>query len=596
MYMKNPVSASVTAFRMALLASVFSLASGTTLAATDAQAFGDGSTPATPVPSSALMSGAPLSSVDPATTGAIKPDNPVVASVTGDDKDNKACKDAKAAAERSGTQASEKAALEKCEKPKYDSATAAMMDPNITAQAPDPNAKITMLDTKTVAANVDKGTHLFSQNGLGIGSRASDIKLTGGSTAQLVSYAPAQTTTLGDVDTKSWYSRYDPASVSIGGDGSGMIRCNGGGACPGGKWGVDTNDGSIRTSMNMGRAETFQSGNWFQNPTTGMDQGYLVPTDGSVPAGTKSFQIQTAEMINSIGQGKGMSPEAIRTAIGDVYRESKFRDNTGPGTTSAYGYGQYVGDTWVGSARDANGNVLNRNNGFNQMNVLLDDVNDRYNTYANSPSLQRRFGNFGTYDYVVHHDGNALASENHSFAINYYRDTSGAGNTLADYVMNNSNQNGGVVVGTSPNSTLGTTLGGSGGRTPSGGVVTSNGTGTGNPVIDAVLGIGNGNTSQLTNLPGMLNTGGTQLSTNSSLSQLLTAYLMSGMGNQNTGGSGQTATRPTHTSTSSSHGVTTVTEVTVKDGKKTTKVTKTDSSGKVLEDTTTVEDVTDATS
>jgi hypothetical protein len=131
----------------------------------------------------------------------------------------------------------------------------------------------------------------------------------------------------------------------------------------------------------------------------------------------------------------------------------------------------------------------------------------------------------------------------------------------------------------------------SGGGSSGGGIVSGGGSGgfsTGNPVIDSVLGVGNRNTTQLNNLPGMLNTGNTQLSSNPLLGALGGGQSAGSSGSGSTGTTG-TATRPV--TVNIDNDTSTLTEVTTKDGVKTTTTTKTDNSGKVLESTTTTEKV-----
>ena len=242
-----------------------------------------------------------------------------------------------------------------------------------------------------------------------------------------------------DVDEKAINTRYDPAQVVIGGTGTGMVRCNGGSNCPGGKWGVDRNDGSFYTSMNTARTQTFANWDLKQNQYDRFNSGYLVP-DG-MPNGTTSSKLQVASMFQSMGESMGMDQEAINIAIGTVNRESSFRTDTGPGTSSAWGYGQYVGDTW--------GNTNNRNNSFNQGIRLLTDTDARYDKYMGSASLQNYFngrGGAGAYDYTIHYAGSMQASQERiNYAINYYNRTKGVGQAFADYAANGVSADGRVI-------------------------------------------------------------------------------------------------------------------------------------------------------
>ena len=353
--------------------------------------------------------------------------------------------------------------------------------------------------------------------------------------------------------TQADKNRYDPANVVVGGDGTGMVRCSGSGpACPGGKWAVDKNDGSQVMGMNEALQDKFST---FQMPSGQADQlftGYQVTSD--MPKGTTSAQLETAAMFQSMGESKGMSQDAINIAIGTADRESAFNTANGPNTTSAYGYGQYVGDTWLSSAKTDDGTVLNRNDSFNQASVLLDDTQKRNDAYNNS-SLQSSMS-AGQYDYAIHHDGSIVnGGAGNSYAINYYNSTASKGQTFANYaqglVDDGSSGAGTVVASNNKTPTFGSGSSGGGINVSSGGNTGGGSTGginigggsTGGGSIITNAGTNGGSILSMLGLGGATGTGGSS----NVLSQLAGAALAQ----QLMGGSSQSSQGSASSNTSS---------------------------------------------
>ena len=285
----------------------------------------------------------------------------------------------------------------------------------------------------TLMSTADKGG-LYNNNALGLQNN-----VTSGNTVKVQNLTQQQ---VADINT-----RYNPAQTVIAGQGSGMVRCSGkSAACPGGKWAVDTT-GSRIASLDEARTGRFVEGEWFQTKDNGLTDGFLVDKT-KVPDGTTSAMVQTASLVTSIGRGKGMSELEIATALGTIHRESKFNTAIGPNNpklyevdamTSAWGYGQYVGDTWLGESEG------NRNDSLEQINVTLNDTSQRYAQYNKSPL--KNVLSFGQYDYAIHHDGSIIAGGlGNAKAIGIYNRTASSGLAVANYVMGG-NINGTAVAG-----------------------------------------------------------------------------------------------------------------------------------------------------
>lgn len=167
-----------------------------------------------------------------------------------------------------------------------------------------------------------------------------------------------------------------------------------------------------------------------------------------------SNQLEMAAYINARGIDLGASEKERMVAIATAMRESRFDSmvNANPNGTgayklyvdsSAYGLGQYINGTWVnqfdakkmGDYVMNGGDILNRNNTTNQIDVLYNNIGQRYDSYNNSTNMQNKY-TFAEYDYIHHYAGGFKASQDRiQFAVDYTRKNRLLNDTVAKYVM-----------------------------------------------------------------------------------------------------------------------------------------------------------------
>ncbi len=383
------------------------------------------------------------------------------------------------------------------------------------------------------------------------------------------------------------------ATVVIGGDGSLGFNPNANKyeSMRGGS--VIWDDSLLKTDVETARAVRFGQSELSPKGTNynGFNQSVgIEPGMEKRLGGLTSNQLEMAAYIDARGRDLGASEAERMVAISTAMRESKFdsmvsANPNGQGPyklyvdSSAYGLGQYINGTWVnqfdpkkmGDYVMNGGEVLNRNNTTNQIDVLYNNISQRYDSYNNSANAQSKY-TFAEYDYIHHYAGSMSASQDRiQFAVDYTRKNRNINETVAKYAMfsdgsgnivaghqknypwagpaSSGNAYTGVAVGTAStgNNGLGTTiqniLGGGGGN------VVSN-------AVNTLFGNSGVNTNGTLNIGNILGDGTSGATSGQGLASALIAKLFGGgsSGSSSSGGSSGSAT--------ASNGATTTTTTT----------------------------------